>query len=127
MPSLQAYTSHGRRYYRIVESYRREGKPRIRVLAHLGKVEDLLELVMGSPRLLRLQSKMAGAVTALHRLAVELELAESINQVLESQHGRAGHPGGDHRDRRRPHARCAGRSNDLADATRALCSSRDAR
>jgi transposase len=88
MPSLQAYTSHGRRYYRIVESYRREGKPRIRVLAHLGKVEDLLELVTGPPRALRLQSKMAGAVTALHRLALELGLAEKIDQGVQSQRGR---------------------------------------
>ncbi|HUV12394.1 MAG TPA: IS1634 family transposase [Acidobacteriota bacterium] len=88
MPSLQAYTSHGHRYYRIVESYRREGKPRIRVLAHLGKVEDLLELVTGSRRSLRLQSKTAGAVTALDRLAVELDLAGKINRVVESHRGR---------------------------------------
>ena len=33
MASLQAYQSHGIRYYRIVESFRREGKPSIRVLA----------------------------------------------------------------------------------------------
>ena len=88
MPSLQAYTSHGHRYYRIVESYRREGKPRIRVLAHLGKVEDLLELVTGNRRALRLQSKMAGAVTALDRLAAELDLSGKINQVVESHRGR---------------------------------------
>lgn len=88
MASLQAYTSHGHRYYRIVESYRRDGKPRIRVLAHLGKVEDLLALVTGKARDLRLQSKMAGAVTALHRLAEELELAGKINQGLASHGGR---------------------------------------
>ena len=35
MASLQAYTSHGIRYYRIVESFRSNGKPSIRVLAHL--------------------------------------------------------------------------------------------
>lgn len=42
MASLQAYQSHGRRYYRIVESFRHNGRPRIRVVAHLGRVEDIL-------------------------------------------------------------------------------------
>ena len=42
MASLQAYQSHGIRYYRIVESFRKEGKPAIRVLAHLGRAEDIL-------------------------------------------------------------------------------------
>jgi hypothetical protein len=32
MASLQAYQSHGIRYYRIVESFRKDGKPAIRVL-----------------------------------------------------------------------------------------------
>jgi hypothetical protein len=40
MASLQAYQSHGRRYYRIVESFRQNAKPRLRVVAHLGRVED---------------------------------------------------------------------------------------
>lgn len=44
MASLQAYQSHGRRYYRIVESFRENGRPRIRVVAHLGRVEDILRL-----------------------------------------------------------------------------------
>jgi hypothetical protein len=34
MAFLQAYQSHGHRYYRIVESFRRDGKPRVRVVAH---------------------------------------------------------------------------------------------
>ena len=42
MASLQAYQSHGIRYYRIVESFRKDGKPSIRVLAHLGRVDDIL-------------------------------------------------------------------------------------
>jgi len=33
MASLQAYQSHGIRYYRIVESFRKDGKPSIRVLS----------------------------------------------------------------------------------------------
>jgi transposase len=82
MPSLQRYTSHGRTYYRIVESYRKEGKPRIRVLAHLGKVEDLLNLFQGKNRSLRLKSRMVGAVCALDHLAKELDIAGHINRVL---------------------------------------------
>jgi hypothetical protein len=41
--SLQAYQSHGIRYYRIVESFRKDGQPSIRVLAHLGRVDDILQ------------------------------------------------------------------------------------
>ena len=88
MASLQRYTSHGRVYYRIVESYREKGKPRIRVLAHLGKVEDLLQLIAGRSHRLQLKSSMAGAVCALHGVAQELDVAGKINQVLESQGGR---------------------------------------
>src|ERR1039458_7475112 len=43
MASLQAYRSHGIQYYRIVESFRNNGKPSIRVLAHLGRVDDILQ------------------------------------------------------------------------------------
>src|ERR1035438_593078 len=43
MASLQAYQSHGIQYYRIVESFRNNGKPSIRVLAHLGRVDDILQ------------------------------------------------------------------------------------
>lgn len=88
MASLQAYTSRGRRYYRIVESYRHEGKPRIRVLAHLGKAEDLLALVRQSGGRRRVRSFSAGGVTALYHLAEELGLASTINRVLE-QSGRS--------------------------------------
>lgn len=42
MASLQPYQSHGIQYYRIVESFRNAGKPSIRVLAHLGRVDEIL-------------------------------------------------------------------------------------
>ncbi len=45
MASLQAYQSHGIRYYRIIESFRQDGKPRLRVVAHLGRVEDSQQAV----------------------------------------------------------------------------------
>ena len=86
MASLQAYRSHGRRYYRIVESYRENGKPRIRVLVHLGRAEDVLRLVEAQHAPVQVASVSAGAVTALHQLASELDVVGQINRAL-GQHG----------------------------------------
>jgi transposase len=83
MASLQAYQSHGRRYYRIVESFRQNGKPRIRVLVHLGRAEDVLRLVAGQRSPLQVASVSAGAVTALYELARELDVAGHIDRALE--------------------------------------------
>jgi transposase len=87
MASLQAYQSHGRRYYRIVESFRENGRPRIRVIAHLGRVEDILRLHQQERTALTVSSVSAGAVTALHHLAGELDVAGRIDRALK----RAGH------------------------------------
>ena len=64
MASLQAYQSHGRRYYRIVESFRENGRPRIRVIAHLGRVEDILRVHQQERTAITVSSLSAGAVTA---------------------------------------------------------------
>src|ERR1017187_5853227 len=84
MASLQAYTSHGIRYYRIVESFRNNGKPSIRVLAHLGRVDDILHRHQHHPDEVpvRISSVSAGAVTALHHLTQELDLAGRINRAI---------------------------------------------
>ena len=84
MASLQAYTSHGIRYYRIVESFRNNGKPSIRVLAHLGRVDDILHRHQYHPDEVpvRISSVSAGAVTALHHLTQELDLAGRINRAI---------------------------------------------
>jgi len=84
MASLQAYTSHGIRYYRIVESFRNNGKPSIRVLAHLGRVDDILHRHQHHPGEVpvRISSVSAGAVTALHHLTQELNLAGRINRAI---------------------------------------------
>ena len=85
MASLQAYSSHGIQYYRIVESFRKEGKPSIRVLAHLGRVDEILrrhQQLVEVP--VRISSVSAGAVTALFRLAQELDVAGRINRALSS-------------------------------------------
>lgn len=83
MASLQAYPSHGLRYYRIVESFRENGRPRIRVLAHLGRVEDILHLHQQERAQIAVCSVSAGAVTALHQLAGELDVAGRIDRALE--------------------------------------------
>src|SRR5664279_881630 len=83
MASLQAYDSHGHRYYRIVESFRQDGKPRLRVVAHLGRVEDILRLTQDERSDIKISSVTSGAVTALHHLAQELDIAGKIDRALE--------------------------------------------
>jgi transposase len=82
MASLQAYDSHGHRYYRIVESFRRDGKPRLRVVAHLGRVEDILRLTQEERADIKVSSVTSGAVTALHHLAQELDIVGKIDRAL---------------------------------------------
>src|SRR5271169_3882387 len=83
MASLQAYQSHGIRYYRIVESFRKEGKPSIRVLAHLGRVDEILHRHQQRSEVpVKISSVSAGAVTALFTLTRELDVAGRINQAL---------------------------------------------
>lgn len=84
MASLQAYNSHGIQYYRIVESFRNDGKPSIRVLAHLGRVDDILQRQQQRQKEVpvRISSVSAGAVTALHHLTQELDLAGRINRAI---------------------------------------------
>src|ERR1035437_8359893 len=84
MASLQAYHSHGIQYYRIVESFRDNGKPSIRVLAHLGRVDNILERHRQQQKEVpvRISSVSAGAVTAIHRLTQELDLAGRINRAV---------------------------------------------
>ena len=83
MASLQRYSSHGQPYYRIVESFRRsDGKPAVRVLAHLGKADDLLARIQQQQNAVRVFSVSAGAVQAAFDLATELGLAEQIDQAV---------------------------------------------
>ena len=84
MASLQPCQSHGIQYYRIVESFRRNGKPSLRVLAHLGRVGDLLKLHQQQKEVpVKISSSVsAGAVTAPHRLAQEFDLAGRLNCAM---------------------------------------------
>jgi hypothetical protein len=94
LASLQAYPSHERRYYRIVESFRQNGKPRLRVLVHLGRAEDVLRRVEGSHPPLQVASISAGAVTAPYELARELDVAGHIDGALEQDGHRVQKRGG---------------------------------
>ena len=86
MASLQAYQSHGIRYYRIVESFRKEGKPSIRVLAHLGRVDDILRRQQEQRQVpVKIASVSAGAVTALYRLTRELDVSGRIDRAIAPQ------------------------------------------
>ncbi len=88
MPSLQRYSSHGRTYWRIVESFRRsDGKPSVRVLMHLGKAEQLLARLQQGRAALRLRSVSAGAVDAAFALAAELHCAQIINEEVAAAGG----------------------------------------
>jgi transposase len=88
MASLQPYQSHGRRYYRIVESFRKNGKPHIRVVAHLGRADDILRLYQDQRAEIKISSVSAGAVTALYHLAQELDVVDKINRAVAGVHGR---------------------------------------
>jgi hypothetical protein len=82
MPSLQDYSSRGKRYYRIVESYRDErGRPRIRVLRHLGTAQKLLERLSQSPgRAIYAEERDFGATAALWDTAQQLEIVSIIDR-----------------------------------------------
>jgi transposase len=82
MASLQRFTSHGRPYWRLVESYRRpDGRPGIRTLAHLGRPDDLLARLQGADAV-RLRSVACGAVDALWHLAQAFDVAGLIDAAL---------------------------------------------
>jgi len=89
MASLQRFSSHGRTYWRLVESYRRpDGRPGIRTLAHLGRPDDLLARLQTAGAV-RVRSVACGAVDALWRLAQEFALPALIDATLAEAAGRA--------------------------------------
>jgi transposase len=88
MASLQRFTSHGRPYWRLVESYRRpDGRPAIRTLAHLGRPDDLLARLHAADAV-RVHSVACGAVDALWQLAQEFALPALIDAALAETGGR---------------------------------------
>lgn len=88
MASLQRYTSGGRKYWRIVESFRdpKNGRPKLRVVKHIGTVDNLLALLEGQERHLQVRSTSHGDVLSLLRVAEELGVASAIDDVLLPEH-----------------------------------------
>jgi transposase len=83
MASLQRFRVKGHSYWRIVESRRVDGKPRIHVVAYLGKADDLLTR-LSAAETLRVGSRSHGAVAALVSLAQELDVAGTIDRHLQA-------------------------------------------
>lgn len=88
--SLQRVRVRGYSYWRIVESYRANGKPRLKVLAYLGKADDLLTRLKAADDL-RVQSRSHGAIAAVHALAQELDIAGAIDRHLAASGRRDRH------------------------------------
>jgi transposase len=85
MATIQSKNSRGHKYWYIVESRRVNGKPRPVVLAYLGKANDLLKRLQGLTEAIRLKSYSHGAVTALLKIAHELDMPATINKYIKSQ------------------------------------------
>lgn len=81
MPSLQNYSVRGKRYWRIVESYRDErGRPRLRVVRHLGTAQKLLDRLSQAPgRPLCAEERDFGATAALWDMAQQLDIVSIID------------------------------------------------
>jgi len=58
------------------------------VVAHLGRVEDILRLTRDERTDIKVSSVTSGAVTALHHLAQELDIIGKIDRALENSDGR---------------------------------------
>jgi hypothetical protein len=88
MASLQRFRVRGHSYWRIVQSRRVNGKPGIKVVAYLGKADDLLARLRAAETL-SIRSLSHGAVAALFALARELDVAGTIDRHLEASGRRA--------------------------------------
>ena len=85
MATLQQKTSHGQKYWYIVESRRVNGKPRPVVLAYLGKADTLLERLQKLDAPCAIKSYSHGAVAALLSVARDLDIVRTINQHVHAQ------------------------------------------
>ena len=79
MPSIQARTSRGRKYWSIVESRRINGQPRTVILEYLGTADTLLQRLTGQARPV-LTSYSHGDTAALLATAQELNVVDIINK-----------------------------------------------
>ena len=88
MASLQAYTARGNRYWRIVESFRdAQGRPRLRVLRHVGTAQSMLQQLSQAPGApLYAEERDFGAICALWNMAQEIQLVEIIDRHAPKRH-----------------------------------------
>lgn len=84
MASLQRYTSGGRSYWRIVESYRDNGRPKIRLVKHLGSTDDILALLAGETHPFKVRSVAHGAVASLLAAANDLGVVSVVDEAIAS-------------------------------------------
>lgn len=89
MASLQRYTTGGRTYWRIVESYRDHGRPKLRLVKHLGSADDLLALLTGEDRPFKIRSVAHGAVASLLAAADDLGVVSVVDEAIASVTGHA--------------------------------------
>ena len=84
MASFQIVTARGHRYLRIVESFRDPvtGRPKLRVLRHLGRADEALR-VFARTEALTVSSHTHGPVAAVWQLAQTLDLPALIDAHLE--------------------------------------------
>jgi len=83
MPSLQGFMSHGKKYWRIVECRRVNGKPRPVPICYLGSIENILSK-FNSTEAPRdgwcVQSYEHGNIATLMAIAQELDVIATINK-----------------------------------------------
>ncbi|HPC84167.1 MAG TPA: IS1634 family transposase [Thermoanaerobaculaceae bacterium] len=84
MTSLQRYSTGGRTYWRIVESYRDKGRPKLRLVKHLGSADDILALLASEERRFEVRSVAHGAVASLLAAAEELGVVGIIDAAVAS-------------------------------------------
>lgn len=87
MASLQRYTTGGRTYWRIVESYRDKGRPKLRLVKHLGSADDILALLASEERRFEVRSVAHGAVASLLAAAEELGVVAIVDAAVASLTG----------------------------------------
>jgi len=87
MASIHSKTSHGQKYWYIVESRRVNGKPRPVVLAYLGKADSLLKRLNGLTEGLRFKSYSHGLIAAMLQIAQKIDVCTIINQYVKSSRG----------------------------------------
>src|SRR3989338_2517519 len=77
---IQSFKKGKQVYYRLVQSWRVNGKPRIVWQKYLGNAEKIKEFYEGKSTIL--PSKVFGSVAAMLSIAEELNLKEIISKII---------------------------------------------